>query len=172
MSIRYGILGALTEESLHGYEIKRRVETLLGGSWDINIGQVYATLQRLERDGLVEPVGERCGRRKLTYQSTEAGRRRLMQWLTEPETEPHHVHEALFVKLLLLPRYASSQVDTLIARQRRVYAQRLCDLDALARQARQAGRDDVASLLKGAILHTNTDIAWMDTLLEAIPSRV
>jgi len=53
MSLRYGILGLLTEEPLHGYEIKSRFETLLGGAWEVNIGQVYSTLQRLERDGLI-----------------------------------------------------------------------------------------------------------------------
>jgi DNA-binding PadR family transcriptional regulator len=168
VSFRYAILGVLTQESLHGYEIKSRFETLLGSTWEVNIGQVYGTLRRLERDGLIEPIGERGERGKLAYQATEAGRRQLEQWLREPETEPQYLHEALFVKLLLLPRLAKGQLAPLIARQRRVYLQRLRDLAALERQARQEGRSDLVLLIKGATLHTEADLKWMGTLLEDV----
>jgi DNA-binding PadR family transcriptional regulator len=59
MSLRYGILGLLAEEPMHGYEMKSRYEALLGKAWEVNIGQIYSTLQRLERDGLIEAIGER-----------------------------------------------------------------------------------------------------------------
>jgi len=52
-------MGLLAEEPLHGYEVKNRFEAMLGGTWEVNIGQIYTTLQRLERDGLVRPMGER-----------------------------------------------------------------------------------------------------------------
>ena len=63
MSLEYGILGLLGEEPLHGYEVKSRFEDMLGGTWEVNIGQIYSTFQRLERDGLVEAVGGRGDRR-------------------------------------------------------------------------------------------------------------
>src|SRR6266581_6636050 len=170
MSLRYGILGLLTEEPLHGYEIKSRFETLLGGAWEVNIGQVYSTLQRLERDGLIEAVGERGERGKLAYQVTVSGRRQLEQWLTEPETEPQYLREALFVKLLLLRCLAKGNLDILLARQRRVYLQRLRDLAELEKQARQEGRNDLVLLIKGAVIHTEADIKWMDVYLEEITS--
>ena len=59
MSLRFGILGLLAEKPLHGYEVKTRFESLLGGTWEVNIGQIYSTLQRLERDGLVAPADDR-----------------------------------------------------------------------------------------------------------------
>src|SRR5712692_1116479 len=58
MSLKFGILGLLAEQPLHGYDVKNRFESLLGGSWDVNIGQVYTTLQRLEREGLIEADGK------------------------------------------------------------------------------------------------------------------
>jgi len=73
MSLRYGILGLLAEQPLHGYEVKTRYEALFGGTWELNIGQVYTTLQRLERDGLVDAVGERGDRGKQRYGLTECG---------------------------------------------------------------------------------------------------
>ena len=41
MSLKYGLLGLLTSEPLHGYEVKNRFEAMLGGTWEVNIGQVY-----------------------------------------------------------------------------------------------------------------------------------
>ncbi|HEY7982805.1 MAG TPA: PadR family transcriptional regulator, partial [Ktedonobacterales bacterium] len=64
MSLKFGTLGLLTEAPLHGYQVKQRFEALLGGTWEVNIGQVYSTLQRLERDDLVEPAGDRGDRGK------------------------------------------------------------------------------------------------------------
>jgi DNA-binding PadR family transcriptional regulator len=170
MSLRYGILGLLVEAPLHGYEIKSRFETLLGRTWEVNIGQIYSTLQRLERDGLIEAVGERGDRGKLAYQATAPGRRQLEEWLIEPETEPQYLRDALSIKLLLLRRLTKGSVDILLAKQRRVYLQRLRDLTALERQARQEGRSDLALLIRGAVIHTEADIKWMDVCLEEIAS--
>jgi len=99
-----------------------------------------------------------------------SGRRQLEQWLTEPETEPQYLREALFVKLLLLRRLAKGNLDILLARQRRVYLQRLRDLAELEKQARQEGRNDLVLLIKGAVIHTEADIKWMDVYLEEITS--
>ncbi len=170
MSLRYGILGLLAEEPLHGYQIKSRFEALLGGVWEVNIGQVYSTLQRLERDGLIEAVGERGDRGKLAYRVTSLGRSQLEQWLIKPETEPPYLRDALFVKLLLLRRLAKGSLDVLLAPQRRVYLQRLRDLAALERQARQEGRSDLVLLVKGAILHAEADLKWMEVCQEEIAS--
>src|SRR5437667_105008 len=88
VSLKYGVLGLLAEEPLHGYEVKNRFEAMLGGTWEVNIGQVYTTLQRLERDGLVRPVGSRGDRGKLLYELLESGRTALNAWLSAPDR--HH----------------------------------------------------------------------------------
>lgn len=168
MSLRNGILGLLVEEPLHGYEIKSRFETLFGNALEVNIGQVYSTLQRLERDGLIEAVGERGDRGKLAYQVTTSGRRQLEEWLTEPETEPQYLRDALYVKLLLLRRLTKGNLNVLFAKQRRVYLQRLRDLAELERRAREEGRHDFVLLIKGAIIHTEADLKWIDVCLEEI----
>jgi DNA-binding PadR family transcriptional regulator len=56
MSVRFGLLALLAEQPAHGYRLKTAFEQRTGGSWALNIGQVYTTLQRLERDGLARPA--------------------------------------------------------------------------------------------------------------------
>src|ERR1700681_781310 len=96
VSLKYGLLGLLAEEPLHGYEVKNRFEAMLGGTWEVNIGQVYTTLQRLERDGLVRPVGTRGDRGKLLYELSDAGRKAVDHWLAEPESGPQELREEIY----------------------------------------------------------------------------
>ncbi|SRR5258708_11245074 len=168
MSLKFGILGLLTEEPLHGYQVKQRFEAMLAGTWEVNIGQVYSTLQRLERDDLVAAVGDRGDRGKQAYELTDGGRRELDAWLAEPEAGPQELRQELFVKLLLIRRLANGNLETLLMRQRRVYLQRLRDLAELERRVRQEGRDDLALLIKGVLIHTEADIKWLDAYLEEL----
>jgi DNA-binding PadR family transcriptional regulator len=168
MSFKFGILGLLAEQPLHAYSVKARFEDLLGGSWEVNIGQVSTTLQRLERDGLVEPSAARGDRGRLPYRLTEEGRKALEAWLAEPESEPQQLREEIYLKLLLASRAARGSVPALLARQRRVYLQRLKDLAVLEQKARSAGRDDLVLLYKGAVLHTEADLKWVDVCAQEV----
>ena len=166
MSLRYGVLGLLAEEPLHGYEVKNRFEAMLGGTWEVNIGQVYTTLQRLERDGLVRPLGKRGDRGKLRYELSEHGRKSLADWLAQPESGPQELRDEIYVKLLLASRFANGNLGPLLGRQKRAYLQRLRDLNRIEERARHDGRMDLARLVRGALLHTEADIKWIDELSE------
>jgi DNA-binding PadR family transcriptional regulator len=166
LSLKYGVLGLLAEEPLHGYEVKNRFEAMLGQTWEVNIGQVYTTLQRLERDGLVRPVGTRGDRGKLLYELSESGRQALDAWLTEPESGPQQLHEEIYVKLLVATRVANGDLGPLLRRQKRTYLQRLRDLNQLEERARREGRKDLARLVRGALLHAEADLKWIDELSE------
>jgi len=166
LSLKYGLLGLLVEEPLHGYEVKNRFEAMLGGTWEVNIGQVYTTLQRLERDGLVRPAGERGDRGKLLYEISDSGRQALNEWLAQPESGPQELREDIYVKLLLAARLANGDLRPLLSRQKRAYLQRLRDLNQLEARAKKDGRTDLARLVRGALLHTEADIKWIDELSE------
>ncbi len=164
LSLKYGVMGLLAEESLHGYEVKNRFEAMLGGTWEVNIGQIYTTLQRLERDGLVRPAGPRGDRGKLLYELSPEGQKALKQWLAQPDSGPQQLHEDIYVKLLLATRIANGDLDGILARQKRTYLQRLRDLNRLEERARRDGRIDLARLVRGALLHTEADLKWIDEL--------
>jgi DNA-binding PadR family transcriptional regulator len=168
--LKYGILGLLAESPLHGYEVKSRFEELLGGTWEVNIGQVYATFQRLERDELIEAVGERGDRGKLAYRLTDTGRRSLEEWLETPESETQQMREEVYVKLLLGNRLGNGSLERLLGRQRSVHAQRLTDLTALEDRARREGQRGVVLMLRGAILHAEADLQWLDACIDSIRS--
>ena len=89
MSVRHALLALLSEGPKYGLRLRQEFEARTGEVWPLNVGQVYTTLQRLERDGLVEsddPEGE--GPHK-GFRITLAGGRELAQWLrTPPETVP------------------------------------------------------------------------------------
>src|SRR5258708_22203570 len=106
-------MGLLAEESLHGYEVKNRFEAMLGGTWEVNIGQIYTTLQRLERDGLVRPAGPRGDRGKLLYELSPDGRRALDEWLAQPDSRPQQLAQDIYREPLLPTRLASGHLGPL-----------------------------------------------------------
>ncbi len=157
----YAILGLLAHEPHHGYDLKNALEKALGGDREINFGQVYTTLARLERDGLVSASAQaEDGRGKKTYQITERGRAELSGWLDRPVEKRRPLQDEFFVRLLVrqLAGYGSPQES--IARQRQVYLQHLRELTALA----AAKQDDnfMALLVEGAMLHLQADLRWLD----------
>jgi DNA-binding PadR family transcriptional regulator len=171
MSLRFGVLGLLAEGPLHGYQVKQCFEDLLGGTWEVNIGQVYQTLQRLERDGLVEEAGDRGDRGRQAYRLTAAGHAAFDEWLGDPEAEPQVLREEVYVKLALLGRHADGRLEKVLDDQRRVYLQRLRDLADSERSARDRGRPELALIFKGAQLHTEADLKWLDACLEEMKRR-
>src|SRR5256885_13964890 len=137
---------------------------MLGLSRDANTAQIYTTLQRLERDGLVRPIGHRGDRGKRQYELPPEGHKALAQWLAQPDSGPLQLHEDIYVKLLLATRIANGDLKGMLARQKRAYLQRLRDLNRLEERARRDGRVDLARLVRGALLHTEADLKWMDEL--------
>src|SRR5438067_8499943 len=162
MSLRFGILGLLAEKPAHGYEVKTRYEDMLGGTREINIGQVYTTLQRLERDGLIEAEGDRGDRGKQDYRVTDGGREALHTWLANPNEEPQQLNEEIYVKILLGSRLGNSSLDSLLSGQRRIYLQKIRDLSELEQRARRQSRVDLALLARGAIIHAEAELKWLD----------
>jgi len=92
MSVRHALLALLSEGPKYGLQLRQEFEARTGEVWPLNVGQVYTTLQRLERDGLVEsddPEGE--GPHK-GFRITPAGGRELAQWGFEPRRRPCRPH--------------------------------------------------------------------------------
>ena len=160
MSVRYGLLALLDEAPTHGYNLKTAFERRTGGSWLLNIGQVYTTIQRLERDGLVESAGGDDDRRE--YRITEAGRTQLATWFDSPVVAEAPARDELTIKVLLAVAAGDVDVTALLQRQRRASIELL---QAYTRRKAQADPErDVAFLilLDALIFRTEAEVRWLD----------
>jgi DNA-binding PadR family transcriptional regulator len=160
-------LTLLAAEPSHGYELKRMLEHEFADLLPaVNAGQIYSTLARLERDGLVE--GETLagdGRGKRVYQLTEAGRSELATWLDSP-VPGLRLKDEFFMKFVVAVAARLAAPTTLIERQRREYLQSLRDLDALLETK---ARGPVSELLvEGAILHVKASLEWLELIEERL----
>ena len=159
--LRYALLGLLARQPSHGYDLKNEIEHALGGNWEINFGQIYTTLNRLERDGLVsEPDGAKDARGKRIYAITSTGRAELEVWLDQPIENPPQLRDEFIVKLIIRHLAGYGDTQTAILRQRNAYLQQLRSLTALASQ--KENDHFVALLIEGAILHLQANLRWLD----------
>jgi DNA-binding PadR family transcriptional regulator len=165
--MRNALLALLAEGSTHGYELKLAFERVFGAVWgSINVGQIYTTLGRLQRDGLVRSQEvEQSGRPdKRVYEITDEGRTALAQWLAEP-VEGARLKDEFFMKLMLAALAGGEPVQ-LLDRQRTQYLQSLRDLDALALETEADSPTQL--LIEGAMLHLQADLRWLDRCEERI----
>jgi DNA-binding PadR family transcriptional regulator len=156
-------LALLSGERVHGYELKQSLEQEFGDLLpSLNAGQIYVTLGRLERDGLV--VGHAVpgdGRGKRVYELTDAGRAALTAWIDAP-LPGTRLKDPFFMKLVVLAAAQLAEPKQLLDAQRREYLQSLRDLNALLEAN---GKPPAAELLvEGAILHLKADLEWLDLI--------
>lgn len=115
MSIKLGLLTILSTGPAHGYLLRQEFEARTGGTWPINISQIYSTLQRLERDGLVtsDPDAE-----PVAYQITAQGRAEVQDWwyLPTPRSVPNRSEVA--IKVALAVTTVGIDIDRVITTQR------------------------------------------------------
>jgi len=167
--VRHPLLALLAKEPAHGYELKQSLEAIFGSAYPSpNIGQIYVTLNRLEKDGYVRSVDVEQSNRpnKKVYYLTAAGREALEQWIDEP-TEGPRVRDEFFMKLILAPMTGLSDPMALINRQRRHYLSLMRELNELAERTDPANR--VALLLiEGAMLHLQADLDWLERCQEEL----
>jgi DNA-binding PadR family transcriptional regulator len=165
--VRLHLLALLAKEPAHGYELKQALEHTFGSAYPSpNIGQIYVTLGRLEKDGLVKAVDVEQSNRpnKKVYYLTAQGRDVLTQWVDEP-TEGPRVRDEFFMKLVLAPLTGIADRAALISRQRRHYLALVRDLNDLLERTDPANR--IACLLiEGAMLHLQADLDWLQRCQE------
>src|ERR1700729_4270793 len=132
--LRMPLLALLAKEPAHGYELKLLLEQIFGEAYPSpNIGQIYVTLQRLERDGLVasQDVVQQARPNKRVYEVTDAGREALANWIDQPSGGPR-IRDDFFMKLALSPLAGATDRLALINRQRRDYLNQLRGLSDIA----------------------------------------
>ncbi len=191
MSVRQAMLALLEQGPMYGYQLRAEFEHRTGETWPLNIGQVYTTLARLERDGLVEVVGHGgagdldqpatekpdagradaaqpdSDRTHVTYRATDAGRAEVEQWFATPVPRTQPARDELAIKLAIAVTLPGVEVDTILQRQRSATMSALQDYTRLKRSGRAAEPDEPADLawslvLDSLVFDAEAEIRWLD----------
>jgi DNA-binding PadR family transcriptional regulator len=163
MSVKHALLALLERRPLHGYGLKSEFEARLGQAWPLNIGQVYTTLGRLERDGLVAPerAGDDGGDRR-AWRITGPGRAALAEWFSTPVPRDDLARDELLVKVVAALDGGTERAVGVIR------AQRTAVLELLQRHTRARAdasrRGDLPQLLAAdlKIASAEAEAAWLD----------
>ena len=139
MSTPDALLGLLQPGPRHGYDLKREHDTRFPLAKPLAFSQVYSTLGRLERDGLVEVTEQTAGDGpdRTVYGLTNQGRQHLLSWVTEPEPPAPHVANVLFTKLVVA-RLGGSSGQAYLDTQRTAHLARMRELTRERREAEPA----------------------------------
>jgi len=119
MSIRHALLALLSEGPKYGLQLREEFEARTGEVWPLNVGQVYTTLQRLERDGFVESDDEADSGAQKGFRITAGGAEELAQWLRMPPDLGSPPRDELVIKVLIAVRLPDVDVHEVIQTHRR-----------------------------------------------------
>jgi DNA-binding PadR family transcriptional regulator len=123
LSVRHALLALLSEGSKYGLQLREEFEAHTGEVWPLNVGQVYATLQRLERDGLVESDGTSDEGLQKSFRMTTEGEQELARWLRTPPDLSSPPRDELVMKVLVALHVPSADVHVVIQAHRRYLVQ-------------------------------------------------
>src|SRR5487761_741234 len=119
MSVRHAMLALLSEGPKYGLQLREEFEARTGEVWPLNVGQVYTTLQRLERDGLVESDGSDQDSPQKGFRITETGERELGEWLRTPPDLTSPPRDELVIKVLVALRVPGVDIHEVLQVHRR-----------------------------------------------------
>ncbi len=159
MSVRHAVLALLTEGPKYGLKLRQEFEERTGEVWPLNVGQVYTTLQRLERDGLVESDDAAEGPQK-SFRITADGRDELATWLRTPPDMSSPPRDELVIKVLIARQIAGVDVDALLQVHRRYVVQLMQQYTRL----KEYESDDVGVglVVDAELFRLDAVIRWLD----------
>jgi DNA-binding PadR family transcriptional regulator len=164
MSIRHSLLALLQDQPRYGYQLRVEFENRTGATWPLNIGQVYTTLDRLERDALVARDGN-DGDGRVVYTITPAGMAEIQSWFAAPVERSNPPRNELAIKLALAVTLPGVDVQSIIQSQRAASLRALQDYTKARRDTASNHRNgETASLLvlDSLIFQTEAEVRWLD----------
>ncbi len=173
MSVKLGLMALLADGERYGAQLRAEFEARTGGTWPLNIGLVYTTLTRLERDGLVAVAGAADEEGRIRYRLTDSGRAEVARWWTEPVDRAEAPRDELVIKLALAVTVAGVDVASVVQSQRTATMRHLRDLTRLKVGAASPGpatdpatsdaRDLAwALVLENHIFAAEAEVRWLD----------
>ncbi|MDQ0675804.1 DNA-binding PadR family transcriptional regulator [Pseudarthrobacter siccitolerans] len=164
MSIRHSLLALLQDQPRYGYQLRVEFESRTGATWPLNIGQVYTTLDRLERDALVTKEGD-DGDGHVVYSITAAGKTEVKNWFAAPVERNNPPRNELAIKLALAVTLPGVDVQAIIQDQRAASMRALQDYTKARRDTtgnQRSGDTAWLLVLDSLIFQTEAEVRWLD----------
>jgi DNA-binding PadR family transcriptional regulator len=161
MSIRHALLALLSDGPKYGLQLRQEFETRTGEVWPLNVGQVYTTLQRLERDGMVESDGSGDEGPQKGFRITPAGADELASWLHTPPNLSSPPRDELVMKVLIAVDTPGVDVGEVVQTHRRYLVQLMQEWTRLKEYS--ADRDLAFALVVDAeLFRLDSVVRWLD----------
>ena len=162
MSVRHALLALLSEGPKYGLQLRQEFEERTGEVWPLNVGQVYTTLQRLERDGLVESDDADAEGPQKGFHITDNGHEELAAWLRTPPDLSSPPRDELVIKILVAIRLPAVDVAEVIQSHRRYLVQLMQQWTRLKED--EANLDlSFALVVDAELFRLDSVIRWLDS---------
>lgn len=153
------MLAVLSRGPRHGYQIKTDFESMTGGVWPLNVGQVYTTLDRLERDGMVAVDTSHDSK---IYSLTNEGQSELSRWWEPNFADEAPPRDELMLKIIAAIESGRDHSLAVIAAHRTALTKLL--QQRRARMRRRPGATEIAAQLvdDAVLMRAESDLRWLD----------
>ena len=162
MSVRHALLALLSEGPKYGLQLREEFEARTGEVWPLNVGQVYTTLQRLERDGLVESEDDAEPGPQRGFRITAGGRTELDGWLRTPPDLTSPPRDELVIKILIAVRLPGADVHDVIQAHRRYVIELMQQWTRLKEDADEADLSLVLAV-DAELFRLDSVVRWLDS---------
>jgi DNA-binding PadR family transcriptional regulator len=162
MSVRHALLALLSEGPGYGLQLREEFEARTGEVWPLNVGQVYTTLQRLERDGLVESDDTEAGGPQKGFRITADGAAELAAWLRTPPDLASPPRDELVIKVLVAVRLPGTNVHDVIQVHRR-YLVQLMQQWTRIKEAEADSDLSLALVVDAELFRLDAAVRWLDS---------
>ena len=170
MSVRHAMLALLSEGPKYGLRLREEFEDRTGEVWPLNVGQVYSTLQRLERDGLVESDGTGDDGPQKAFRLTPDGQRELAGWLRTPPDLSSPPRDDLVMKVLIAVRVPGTDPHQVIQAHRRYLVQLMQQWTRIKDDAADDGLG-LTLAVDAELLRLDSVVRWLDSVDERLALR-
>jgi DNA-binding PadR family transcriptional regulator len=163
MSVRHALLGLLSEQPKYGHQLRQEFEERTGDVWPLNVGQVYTTLQRLERDGLIESDNSEPEGPQKRFRITSAGQEELTRWLGTPLDLTVPPRDELVIKVLVALELPNVDVQEVLQVHRRYFVELM---QQWTRLKEDEGQYDLslALVVDAELFRLDAVIRWLDAV--------
>jgi DNA-binding PadR family transcriptional regulator len=162
MSVRHALLALLSEGPKYGLQLRQEFEERTGEVWPLNVGQVYTTLQRLERDGLVESDDTVDEGLQKGFRITAEGEDELADWLRTPPDLSLPPRDELVIKVLVAARLPGVDVHEVIQVHRRYLVELMQQWTHLKEDEAQFDLG-FALAVDAELFRLDSVVRWLDT---------